>query len=556
MADDLRIQIQAELEKQLSTQNINADIISLEKKLSNIKLKVELDTNDINNINTQINTLSKSIKPIDIKLSVDNNKASDIASSFSNQGTKAGKEFGNGFNKSVKFDTSNMTTLKKEMESYAKNMAKLNEFAVRGVKVNDNGVGTLKSANIEYYNDALKETVVQTYKLDKANTLYLENVKSSTNYQKQNEELNNSINKRKELIEQMKLYNIQAEKAGVKFNPDNQTKFSDLSNTANTSSQIKEMQHLIKLTRSEYDQLNASMTKDIPNTALDNMKKNISSMPTNITNIETSLKRLQNPSNELKNKVNQLSAGFKELDNIQDSDKKVKHYSDLKDEITNTRNEVNSLIKAQGQQVSNLDKTKLSDTMTIWLNNNSKAADKFGDKIRELQLALSEVDDQSGLKNVNKDFQAVKKSAEAMGETGRTFGDEMKNNISKFAGWFGISQVIMTGVNALKTAAREMILAVKDIDAAMISLKKVTDETDLSYDKFLTSAGAKAQELGASVSDIITMTAEWSKAGYNLKDSENLASVSTIFTNVGDVDAATAVSDIVTPLKANLCLYI
>lgn len=91
---------------------------------------------------------------------------------------------------------------------------------------------------------------------------------------------------------------------------------------------------------------------------------------------------------------------------------------------------------------------------------------------------------------------------------------------------------------------------VKQIDSAMISLKKVTDETESSYNRFLTSAAQNAKELGILMSDLIEQTATWSKLGYNLSQASELAKVSAIYSNVGEVDNETAVKDIVTAMKA------
>lgn len=92
--------------------------------------------------------------------------------------------------------------------------------------------------------------------------------------------------------------------------------------------------------------------------------------------------------------------------------------------------------------------------------------------------------------------------------------------------------------------------AVKQIDSAMISLKKVTDETESSYNRFLTTAAQNAKELGILMSDLIEQTATWSKLGYNLSQASELAKVSAVYSNVGEVDNETAVKDIVTAMKA------
>lgn len=98
--------------------------------------------------------------------------------------------------------------------------------------------------------------------------------------------------------------------------------------------------------------------------------------------------------------------------------------------------------------------------------------------------------------------------------------------------------------------AKDMVQTVVDIDAAMTNLQQTTDATDKRYSEFLTSAIGNAKELGRSVTDIINLTAEWSKKGYNLEESEHLASTTSLYSNLTGTDEDTAVSAIETAMKA------
>ena len=97
---------------------------------------------------------------------------------------------------------------------------------------------------------------------------------------------------------------------------------------------------------------------------------------------------------------------------------------------------------------------------------------------------------------------------------------------------------------------RKMVSAVKDVDSAMTDLYKVTDETDQRYQQFLGNAGNTSRDLGRNMSSYITQTANWAKLGYTLDESEQLAKKSSIYSNVGEVSDDTAVSDMVTAMKA------
>lgn len=122
------------------------------------------------------------------------------------------------------------------------------------------------------------------------------------------------------------------------------------------------------------------------------------------------------------------------------------------------------------------------------------------------------------------------------------FGSELTNMFTRIGSSLVVTQ--------LYTSIYKVFNAIKDVDSAMVSLKKVTDETARTYDSFLTKASENATKLGMSVSDLVEQTATWAKLGYNLDQASQLAEVSAIYANVGEVDNETSVKDIVTALKA------
>ena len=122
----------------------------------------------------------------------------------------------------------------------------------------------------------------------------------------------------------------------------------------------------------------------------------------------------------------------------------------------------------------------------------------------------------------------------------------MKRGFSQIGQFVGVYGVLQNGVDITK----QMAQAVIDIDTAMTNLYKVTDETSNKYNKFLSNAGKTAKDVGRDISSYITQTSEWAKLGYSMDSSANLAKISSIYSNVGEVDDKTAVSDLVTVMKA------
>lgn len=150
------------------------------------------------------------------------------------------------------------------------------------------------------------------------------------------------------------------------------------------------------------------------------------------------------------------------------------------------------------------------------------------------------------INDINLRLKETESTIREAGQLGLSFTDKLKQAWGKFGGWGFATGTMMTLVNQLRKIPKE----VYEIDTAMTNLYKVTDETDSKYAKFLTNASNNAKELGRSISSLIEQTANWSKLGYSIDQAEELAKVSSIYSNVGEVDDDTAVSDMVTAMKA------
>lgn len=84
---------------------------------------------------------------------------------------------------------------------------------------------------------------------------------------------------------------------------------------------------------------------------------------------------------------------------------------------------------------------------------------------------------------------------------------------------------------------------VREIDGALTELKKVTDETDASYAKFLQDMSKTGSVIGATVSNLTTMAAEWSRLGFSMEEAGRLAESTAILLNVSEFEDATTASE-------------
>ena len=188
-----------------------------------------------------------------------------------------------------------------------------------------------------------------------------------------------------------------------------------------------------------------------------------------------------------------------------------------------------------------------ANEVKAYYESNTKAIKKYGAELKDLEQRYKSVKTVAEKAELDNQFKNLKSSISAEGLTGKSRFDELGRSIKQIAEFAGVYNVVR---NIAFQIPGQMVEAVKDVDSAMTDLYKVTDETSAKYNEFLTNAGTKSQELGRSMSSYIQQTSEWAKLGYSFDQATELSRVSSIYANVGEVDDATAVSDIVTAMKA------
>lgn len=131
---------------------------------------------------------------------------------------------------------------------------------------------------------------------------------------------------------------------------------------------------------------------------------------------------------------------------------------------------------------------------------------------------------------------------------GKSFIDQMSERTLKFSSWFSISQIIMRTISQIGNMVRE----VKKVDSAMVELRKVTDETRMTYNQFLTEAGQRAHQIGAAISDVVSATADFARLGYNIDEASTMADAAIVYYNVGDGirDVNEASESLISSIKA------
>lgn len=230
--------------------------------------------------------------------------------------------------------------------------------------------------------------------------------------------------------------------------------------------------------------------------------------------LDERLKNLKASVNDPAEFIKQLQALETELGNVSqkltDYKKKFQESTSTTKESTNLQNLVTTINKYE-ETLNNLDKRQ-------------DLKKRLYD-IRDAAMAQSKP-----FSVLSNEFSELKIDMENAGIAAETLGQKLSRLFKEHFQ----TAIAMAGVAMVKQGLREVYNNVVDIDDAMVELKKVTNESTESYSQFSDRVAKTSRDLGASISDYVSATADWARLGYGLPDAEELARVSTLFANVGD----------------------
>lgn len=187
----------------------------------------------------------------------------------------------------------------------------------------------------------------------------------------------------------------------------------------------------------------------------------------------------------------------------------------------------------------------LSMSMDAWLKRNSAAAKTFGGQIRSLQAELKSCD-ATRFSGIQSEFKTITTQAEIIGKTGLSMGDRLKMQFTKLSSYFGAASVIMTGIQAVKEGFQNVL----DVDTKLTELYRVTDFTSPQYSDVYDTLTTSAQKYGATLTDLISQTADWSRAGFSDPDTAaRLSEITSVYQHIADLDAKTSMENLLTAYK-------
>ena len=119
------------------------------------------------------------------------------------------------------------------------------------------------------------------------------------------------------------------------------------------------------------------------------------------------------------------------------------------------------------------------------------------------------------------------------------FTSQLTGKVKEFSSYMLTFVSFYDAIRVIKSGVKQ----VTEIDAALTELKKVTDETDASYSNFLNTASKTATEVGSTIRDIVSSTADYARLGYSMNDAADLAANTAKLMNVSEFENISDATD-------------
>ena len=117
---------------------------------------------------------------------------------------------------------------------------------------------------------------------------------------------------------------------------------------------------------------------------------------------------------------------------------------------------------------------------------------------------------------------------------------------TKLSSYFGAASVIVTGIQTVKEGFQNVL----DVDTKLTELYRVTDFTSSQYSDVYDTLTTSAQKYGATLTDLISQTADWSRAGFSDPDTAaRLSEITSVYQHIADLDANTSMENLLTAYK-------
>jgi TP901 family phage tail tape measure protein len=181
--------------------------------------------------------------------------------------------------------------------------------------------------------------------------------------------------------------------------------------------------------------------------------------------------------------------------------------------------------------------------MQIFADKNPKFANQTNELIKQIEAIDAKAPDATQkMKQFSASFASLKAEA---GQAGTVMGRALENAM-KFMRFYLVGGALVGVFRQVRAAAD----AIKEIDAGLTQLRKVTAGTMEEMQKFSGVANNIAINMGKTTAEVINAATEFARLGYSIQQASMLAEKSILFSTVGNMSVDQATTTLISTIKA------
>lgn len=273
------------------------------------------------------------------------------------------------------------------------------------------------------------------------------------------------------------------------------------------------------------------------------------SIDASISRLNLKIRQLGNSGHELSSMNNELATlrvAFERAINSGNPDEIVSTWSALQRQITKVgdaarKAESDMKFDQASKSLEHMRENTIA-TIKLWRQAHSAAEGMFGKDMDSYLERASIASTVPELRNINAEFGTMTKQAKIAGVAQMNVWDRLKNKVREYSSYLTVAGALGEVVFLGQDMARNVL----EVDTAMTGLYRVTDLTSAQYEQLYDNMIASAREYGATLTDIINATADWTRAGFDANTSNELAEVTTMYQHIADLDYDTAAENLLT----------
>ena len=288
------------------------------------------------------------------------------------------------------------------------------------------------------------------------------------------------------------------------------------------------------------------------NLTSEDLKKNFLDVKTTIESNNTSITTYKNGLDTTVKVYKRVKEGAEEYRVSLEKINQAHHNTSSQAKYIDSAAQALKRLGLEAEDVSNIVDAMNGKGISNWTVAN-KSIKANGDAVYELRNNLDKVVNVTQ-KNVNgtNQFSAslknvTKNAKEATKEAG-TWGYSWKRAWQSFLTYMSVTDIFFR----VKNAIEDMVHEVEELDEALTELKKVTDFSAESLEKFVNDAYKAGETVAKTGTEMIEAATQFAKAGYDEKEILKLGTIASMYTNIADetIGAGEAAEFIIAQLKA------